>query len=897
MADISIDNIPYTVAEGKNLLEVCLSLGIKLPYFCWHPAMGSVGACRQCAVTVFKDVNDTRGRLMMACMEPVRDGLYISVNNASARAFRAQNIEWLMTNHPHDCAICDEGGACHLQDMTVLTGHAYRKYNYPKRTHLNQNLGPLIHHEMNRCIQCYRCVRYYKEYAGGRDLDVFAAHDLVYFGRAHEGNLENEFSGNLTEVCPTGVFTDKTLRQHYTRKWDMTMAPSICPHCSLGCNVIAGERYGSLRQITNRHNPFVNGYFLCDRGRYGYDFSNQPQRIPEPLIDNVVATPEILFNKLSEIVINNKLIGIGSPRASLEANFALRQLVGVENFYQSLSEPETELTKKILAINQSGTIHTPSMADIERTDAVLILGEDPTNSAPRLALSLRQALRNQPLEEAESIRVPSWNDAALREKIQDQSGPLYIAYPRSTKLDDLATHTNHLAPNAIADWAFALAQLLEQPDSPPASLSNQNHADLMAIAQTLKRSKRPLIVSGMSLFNEQILQAAYRIALALNKQDQKTDLALILPESNSTGLALLQAPSIEKAFSRASNESIDGVLVLEQDLYRQFPLEKVDGFLSRIEHLIVIDQIHHGTTSKATIVLPSTTFAESSGTLVNSEGRGQRYYAVFVPGSEAIRPAWSWLNDLRQIKGGLQVEELDQHPDLLSELIELLPEFAGLDRVGPKPGYLIHEQKIPREPHRFSGRTAMSAHLTISEPKPPVDTHSPYGFTMEGYRGLPPAPLAPYYWAPSWNSGQAVNQYQQDFNGELKENFYGFRLFPGPVQTPVSWSAEQPENISNGDIELVPFVHIFGSEWLSSLSPGIASLAPKPYLALSVLEATRYGLEPDIEAKLQIGAKTFTLTVQIHPEMPEGIAGIPYQIMGLTGIEWPSFGKINPETS
>ncbi len=160
-----------------------------------------------------------------------------------------------------------------------MTGHTYRRTRFRKRTHRNQNLGPFINHEMNRCIQCYRCVRFYRDYAGGRDLQAFALRNAVFFGRDADGVLESEFAGNLVEVCPTGVFTDKTLKEHYTRKWDLQMAPSICVHCGLGCNVTAGERYGLLRRILNRYNGEVNGYFLCDRGRYGYEFVNSDRRI------------------------------------------------------------------------------------------------------------------------------------------------------------------------------------------------------------------------------------------------------------------------------------------------------------------------------------------------------------------------------------------------------------------------------------------------------------------------------------------------------------------------------------------------------------------------------------------------------------------------------------------
>jgi len=152
MATVYIDDKPYTVNAQENLLHQCLSLGMNLPYFCWHPALGSVGACRQCAVKQFKDERDTKGKIVMACVAAASDGVRISLDDQEARAFRASVIEGLMLNHPHDCPVCDEGGECHLQDMTVMTGHAYRRYRFDKRTFRDQDLGPLVNHEMNRCI-------------------------------------------------------------------------------------------------------------------------------------------------------------------------------------------------------------------------------------------------------------------------------------------------------------------------------------------------------------------------------------------------------------------------------------------------------------------------------------------------------------------------------------------------------------------------------------------------------------------------------------------------------------------------------------------------------------------------------------------------------------------------
>lgn len=295
-----------------------------------------------------------------------------------------------MSNHPHDCPVCEEGGECHLKDMTVMTGHAYRRHRFPKRTFRNQRLGPFIGHEMNRCITCYRCLRFYQDYAGGRDLQALAIGNRVYFGRDRDGTLENEFSGNLVEICPTGVFTDKTYGRAYTRKWDLRCAPSVCVHCAVGCNTSPGERYGELRRITNRYNGAVNGYFLCDRGRFGYGFVNVEQRIREVRVcvpGEQGAAPQPLDeeNALARLAVRvqaGRAVGIGSPRASLEANFALQALVGAGCSYAGVSRAEHGLVARAMGIIQQGPVAVATLAEMERCDAVLILGEDVTNTAP-----------------------------------------------------------------------------------------------------------------------------------------------------------------------------------------------------------------------------------------------------------------------------------------------------------------------------------------------------------------------------------------------------------------------------------------------------------------------------------------------------------------------------------
>ena len=708
MARIEIDGHPYEVHDGSNLLSACLSLGLDLPYFCWHPALGSAGACRQCAVIQYKDVKDQHGRLVMACMTPVADAMRVSIAAEPARQFRSDNIELLMTNHPHDCPVCEEGGECHLQDMTAMTGHTFRRYRGLKRTHNNQNLGPFINHEMNRCIACYRCVRFYNDYAGGHDLQALGIHNNVYFGRFEDGVLESEFSGNLVEVCPTGVFTDKTFSAHYARKWDLQTSPSVCIHCGLGCNIAPGERYGELRRVINRYNGEVNGYFLCDRGRFGYDFVNNPKRIRKPRIkgqpDTTVDAAESHFRLLLKAA--KSVIGIGSPRASLEANFALRTLVGAENFFPGLEDTEHTLLNTIIELMRNGGIHSPSLRDVEQADAVLILGEDVTNSAPRLALSLRQAARNASFEMARTLHILPWQDAAVRALESQAQSPVFIAGICATRLDDVATGTYHGSPADIARLGFAIAHGLDG-SAPAAILSDAEQSLASIIADSLKQAKRPLIVSGTSCASPAVIQAAYNVAKALPSKDKQ--LVFTVPECNSLGLAIISGKRLQQAFDAINEGLIETVIILENDLYRRASRQDVTMFLETAAHAVVIDSLENNTTEKAELLLPSATFAESEGTLVNNEGRAQRYFPVY-PATESVLGSWQWLTSV------IENPKWQHHDALTAACASAFPDLAAIIRSAPGADYTVKGSKIPRQPHRYSGRTAMHADINVSEP-------------------------------------------------------------------------------------------------------------------------------------------------------------------------------------
>src|SRR5208283_1625142 len=656
MATIYIDNKPYTVQDGDNLLHACLSLGFNIPYFCWHPAMHSVGACRQCAVKQFRDEHDELGRIVMSCMTPVTDGARISIDDPEVLAFRKSIIEFLMINHPHDCPVCDEGGECHLQDMTLMTGHNYR------------------------------CVRFYRDYAGGRDLEVFASHDHVYFGRHEDGALENEFSGNLVEICPTGVFTDKTLKLRYSRKWDLQTAPSVCVHCALGCNTIPGERYGVLRRIQNRYNDAVNRYFLCDRGRYGYEFVNSERRIREPMLKRSgfpVPKGEVMQHLSRLLYFGARVIGIGSPRASLEANFALRSLVGKEHFYTGLSEGDGRLMSKIIKVMEEGPARSPSLREVGSADAVFVLGEDVTNSAPVLALALRQSVRRKPMEIARRLHIPEWDDAAVRGAVQREKGPLFLATPYGTKLEEVSSYAWHAAPDDLARLGFAVAHELDNGSPAVSGLPKDLHELAARIAGALKEARQPLVVSGTGCGSEAVIEAAANIAWALCRVGRSADLCFAVPECNSLGVALMGGGSVGEAFKTVYNGAADTVIVLENDLYRRAEREDVNRFLGRARHVIVMDHSSTETLSKADTVLPSASFAETDGTLVNNEGRAQRSYRVLIPQGN-IQESWRWLCDIMSAAGHPGVKEWMALEDIARTMEKDIPVFRGITESSPR---------------------------------------------------------------------------------------------------------------------------------------------------------------------------------------------------------------------
>lgn len=887
MAKIYIDRKMYTVDKSDNLLQACLSVGINIPYFCWHPLLGSLGACRQCAITQYSSVEDRQGRLIMSCMTPVTDGAMFSINNPESGIFRSAIVELLLTNHPHDCPVCEEGGHCHLQDMTVMTKHSMRNYRFQKRTHKNQYLGSFIKHEMNRCIACYRCVRYYNEYADGVDFGVYGSNNNIYFGRVEDGILESEHSGNLIELCPTGVFTDKTHSKKYNRKWDMQYAPGICQSCSVGCNISIGERYGEIRRIENRYHENINHYLICDLGRFGYSHTNLNQRPKKPTHINDNNLNILNFDEAIKIGVDffkryKRIIGVGSIRSSIENNFALQELVGEENFSNGMLEKEQVCIRLILEFLKNNYIYTPTLKEIESYDVILVLGEDLTQTSARVALAVRQAVKKKAQDITNLHGIPKWNVSSnvhISEKLKNS---LYILHTHESKLDDVAEWCYFAPIDKQVDLASAIASELDSNLPKISTLNSILKEKVVLIANKLISSKKTLVISGSHSFDGAIIQASINIAKAIkiHSRAHHVGVTFLTSSSNSLGVALLGGMSIECVLDELKQEKVDAVIFMEYDLYRFLSQHDCDYFLNKQENIITIDHQYTKTYKKSGLSLPATNFTESCGTVINFEGRAQRFFQVYDPNfydnSNCLFDSWKWLHTIKSKINNAEVcwFSLDDVIDAYSK------KYAIFEQIKEKElnsSFRIHGQKIARSPIRSSGRTALRADIDIHEPCQPKDINSMFSFSMEGYN-QPNASIShiPFAWFPGWNSPQAWNKFQIKIGKNLISGDSGIHIFKIDKNKTSFYTKLISKNIIKEEYwHIIPYYHLFGNEELTQYSSVIQENIPLKYALISLSDAMKLGLKKDSIVEFNCLNENYRLAVHLSKCLNEKQIGLP----------------------
>ena len=895
MIKIYIDKKKFFIKDSSNLLHVCLSLGLEIPYFCWHPELGSIGACRQCAIKIYKNSADTQGIIVMSCMTEVQHGMRISIIDPETKKFRKGILELMMLNHPHDCPVCSEGGSCHLQDMTVLNQHYVRRYRFEKRVFKNQFLGPLISHNMNRCITCYRCVRYYNDYAGGKDFGVYGAGNKIYFGRVEEGSLESEFSGNLIDICPTGVFTDKTNKKNFYRKWDLQYTPSVCHHCSIGCNISIGEKLGTLCRIDNRYHRDINKHFLCDLGKFSYGFSNLKNRLKNPFqrINNTIQWINYsdAITKISEILKKSfpSILGIGSVRASIESNTALYNLVGKDNFSNGMLHESSQCTKLIVETIKHGGFDIPTISEIEKYDVILIIGEDITQTAPRAALAVRQAIKNLSQNTVYKTQhdVPSWHSYALKTINQNKKNLLFITSIDQTKLDDISTWNYYGSIKNQIKLVNGIAECIYNN-----FINIHNKYDkflfkkMVLIAKSLIKAKKPLIISGGSYLNDQILKGALNIAARLKEKNFLVGLALFPPAVNSIGSMLISGMSLNIALEKIKNNQIKTLIILENDLYRSISHLKIKKILDQVTNIIVLDHYFNQTVNHANFFLPCTNFFESSGTVINYESRVQRFFRAFMPNfynsDIFILDSWRWLYGIKEViisSASIEKFTLDNMIDLC---LFLIPMFKIIKKVAPDACFRISGQKIARSSQRFSGRNALYQDQKINKSSVPLDPDTMFTFSMEGgsVQSIKENfTYLPFSWSPGWNSGQSYYKLDGSLKNKNSSFFSEDILYPHKINKNILYYTLEHQDIKCkkklSEFTVVPYYYLLYSEELSQQYFKRLNFNNYYYAMMNDYDAHLINLHDGDIIEFQFERNVFNFPVYISKILESNLLGLP----------------------
>ena len=658
-----IDGREIEAIEGEMLVDAAKQGDVEIPVFCYEPKLGApVGACRMCMVEI-----EGMPKLQTACSTPVRDGMVVYTRNEQVKGAQNAVVEFLLVNHPLDCPVCDKGGECPLQDISMGWGHGRSRFTEAKR-HFEKPipLSPLIGIDRERCILCYRCVRFSQEVSEDSQLQLLERGDKSYVGTFDERPYIDPFHGNITELCPVGALTSYTYRFR-ARPWDIEQAGSVCTLCPSQCNVSFTVRDEAVKRVLARDNPDVDDGWLCDKGRYGFEMLEGEARVQGPIVRSggnpgEAGWPEAIERAASGLrSAGTRTAAIVGDASNEEANLVqrmLRQALGSANVD---SRPADGPRREEL-IKLTDPAISARVADIDSAGAVLVIGTDPLHSSPILDLRIRKAVR--------------------------RSGTmLALATDRPTALDGGAAALARYAPGAAAGF---LAELC-------AALAEEGEGDGAAaeVAKTLAGAEDVIIVWGERIGRGDSGKAAIEgllgLAEGLGMSGKEGSGLLEVPDlTNARGLREVgclpdAGPGLTSAEAgkgtaeiRAALEAGDlsAVILFGVNPLRDFADSA--GWkraLSAADHVIAFSMLENETTAQADVVFPLESHAEKDGTVTHPDGRLQRVRPSAARPRD-VRPGWQVLAELSAALG--HETGIESAPDALAALAEAVPFYSGI---------------------------------------------------------------------------------------------------------------------------------------------------------------------------------------------------------------------------
>jgi formate dehydrogenase alpha subunit len=709
MVTLTIDGKQVTVEEGTTILKAAEKLGVEIPTFCFHDKLEAVGSCRMCLVEVEK-----MWKLQVACATTVAEGMAVKTDTPQVRAARKGVLEFLLINHPLDCPVCDKGGECELQNLVLKYGSDKSRYKEEKRRFMvdpkskydDLSIGPQIVRNMNRCILCRKCVRFLSQIAGETDLGTFGRAAKSEISTLPDIPLANPYSGNVVEICPVGALTSKSFR-YKTRVWQTEATPSICPHCADGCNIKLWTKDDKIYRITSRRNDHVDEGFLCDKGRFGFEFVNHPDRLTQPLVRKGDGFSPVDWDEAIELVASRfktikegsgaaSLAGVGSSKLTNEESYLFQKFIrvvfGTNNIDHRVSSkhllPGANLDPGKLAYGM-----TSSIDDIEKAKLILVLGCDLEREHPIVNLRVIKSVGR-----GNALVVANAKSTRLSRFAQDE-----LVYREGTEAALLGGLLQELGEDA--------SQTVR---SNPAQTTGIAAEKIRQLAQGLRKAENIIILCGeqiaghpenTDLLNK--LQNLMRLTghhgkagcgVNLLWTDCNSQGALdcgVLPD-RLPGYADVTDDDLRRKVERIWNAriprergldfnqmleaihqgKIKAMYIAGADPMSEHPdKEHVRDALERLDFLVVQDIFLSEAAKLAHVVLPGVSFAEKEGTFTNVERRVQRFRRAFEPLGNA-RADWYTISRFAQVMG----HDFDYASagEIFTELTKVSPIHEGM---------------------------------------------------------------------------------------------------------------------------------------------------------------------------------------------------------------------------
>jgi NADH-quinone oxidoreductase subunit G len=652
MTVLYINDEEVTVAAGTSILEACRGHGAEVPYFCYHPELSVAANCRMCLVEV-----EGWNKPAASCCTPVAEGMKVRTQSEELEKDREMMMEYLLIHHPLDCPVCDQGGACKLQDYAIEHGVSHGRYSEMKRAVVDHDLGPFVSTCMTRCIHCTRCVRFSEEIAGTSDMGVLDRGDHMHIDGIVEDCLSSELSGNLSDICPVGALLDKP-SNNVCRPWEVTRHKSTCTQCPQGCDISIESRGDEVIRIR----PERDGVepWICDRGRYVYDAFRSDERILEPKVrengELVSSGWDDAMDRAASLLQGKKVGIVFSPDWSVEGLTSIRLLhdVAFEGAKVAFDLHRRDMRK--FSFEEGLSMTTQQVEDAEQ---VVVLGSDLRQRLPLLMQRLRKRINaGRPVTRIGAMNYRTNTEPTKNALIRPRDWPAVIAraMEQVTELGKLAA--------GMDEWM---------------SKVKERHEAGKLLADALISDSCALLVGEEIRAHQDAASLIYGLDLlmrACGHTEEGSDGRNLIPEGMNA--QLLSAvfgdvrTSVGELFDAASNGELDALLLIGSDPLGDglFPAQ-AKAAIGRVP-LVQVGAISGQISQYAEVQLPAAAYSEIEGSFINMEGRVRvAEHPLKSMGSE--RPLWKVMMRLIESMGG-EIPAVNM-TELRDQVLRFAPEL------------------------------------------------------------------------------------------------------------------------------------------------------------------------------------------------------------------------------